>query len=428
MDSIRGGYLQGAVVFIGGTTLSAVTNSAGRFRIDNVPAGTRVIEVQHPLLDTLAISLVTKPQTFVPGDSVRVILSTPSARTVIEGTCSASDRALGSAVVVGTVLDAGSDKPAAGASVTVAWTDYQILKKSILNAPQRRVATVAADGSYRICGLPDDLVAGVVASRGADTTAVVNVNFAPLIAVASFRLPPAKKPADAVAPSPAGVVSTGTTASSSAGAASPATLTGKVVDGSGKPLPNARVAVEADAAVAITSADGSFRLHGLRPGTRALSVRRLGHRPVELAVELTAGATANQTVALTKEVRVLNTVQVRALRELGLDRVGFTERQRNSGGTFIGVKEIEIRNSPRLNDLLRPVQSLRRPGCVRYFVDGRLWSATAGSNPDEYLSGSEIGAVEVYSSLFAPAEFQSFSSGRPCKIVAVWTRWKLGPR
>jgi len=246
------------------------------------------------------------------------------------------------------------------------------------------------------------------------------VDLARLIGIASFRMPPPKQTAATVAEP---------NAPAPASQQGQATLTGMVVDAAGKPVSNARVAIDPDTAVTVTGTDGTFRLTGLRPGTRPLSVRRLGHRPVEIVVELREGSTTSQTVALTKEVTVLNTVQVIALRELGLERVGFTSRKGKRGGTFMDVREIMSRNSPRLNELLRTVPLVRRPGCARYFVDGVLWSAMAGSDPDEYLSGSEIGAVEVYSANSAPPEFLAYSrTGMPCKIIVVWTRWKLGPR
>ena len=55
VDSVRGGYLRGAIVSVSGTSLSAITDSSGRFRIDSVAPGLRHLEVMHPLLDSVAL-------------------------------------------------------------------------------------------------------------------------------------------------------------------------------------------------------------------------------------------------------------------------------------------------------------------------------------------------------------------------------------
>jgi hypothetical protein len=50
-----------------------------------------------------------------------------------------------------------------------------------------------------------------------------------------------------------------------------------------------------------------------------------------------------------------------------------------------------------------------------------------GSDPDDYLGGVEIGAVEVYSETFVPGRFLALSRrGDPCNAVVVWTKLTLG--
>lgn len=132
------------------------------------------------------------------------------------------------------------------------------------------------------------------------------------------------------------------------------------------------------------------------------------------------------SLPLGKSVAVLKSMVVKATRELGLQRVGFDDRKRRRPGVFFTPRDIEIRNGPSVKDLLRTVPLMRRPGCVRYFVDGFL---QAQGEPDEYLSGFEIGAVEVYGTGFVPADFFSFTpGGMPCKAVVIWTKWKIDRR
>lgn len=72
----------------------------------------------------------------------------------------------------------------------------------------------------------------------------------------------------------------------------------------------------------------------------------------------------------------------------------------------------------------------RHNSCVGYYVDGLRWFSTNPTNldmsPDGFLSGAELGAVEVYDALSAPPEFARFARGEPCAVVVVWTKHKLG--
>ena len=61
LDSLNGTYLRGADVIIQGAKVSLVTDSVGKFRVDNLPAGTYQIGVFHPMLDTLGIALARQP-------------------------------------------------------------------------------------------------------------------------------------------------------------------------------------------------------------------------------------------------------------------------------------------------------------------------------------------------------------------------------
>ena len=95
----------------------------------------------------------------------------------------------GSAALIGVVSDADSEFPSNGADVTVSWTDYTLSKKSINGIPQRRTGKAKVDGTFLICGIPDDLATGVFASRDADSTAAVTVDFGRKLAIQSFVLP-----------------------------------------------------------------------------------------------------------------------------------------------------------------------------------------------------------------------------------------------
>ncbi len=435
IDSIRGGVLRDAVILLSGTSFSAVTDSAGQFRMRNLPPGLHTLEVIHPLLDTFGIALRTQPLQLKSNDSTFLVISTPSASYLVERRCSVDERKLGPAMALGKVFDAGSGKPAAGANVIVKWTDYQVERKSISRSPQRRSAIVQSDGSFRICGMPSDLAGGIVASRQGDTTATLRADFASGLVIVGFQLAPVVVNASESAPG-AGTPAPGQFKSG----ASP--VRGRVVDANGSAVEGARISTENEAQVTLSAADGSFELSGLRPGTRALVIRRLGFEPVTLPVEVGGVIPKLVDVRLTKYVPVLETMRVSAIRDRGLERVGFAARSKSGAGRFLSPDQLDRRNSPALIDLLASMPSLRsstnpngqrlvtgRFGeCVRYFVDGHRWmdSDDPRDGPDNFLSGSQLGAIEVYGPNFAPAEFITYSGrGQPCTAVVVWTRWKL---
>ena len=399
VDSIRGGYLKGASIFISGTSLSTTTDANGRFKLSGIPAGSRYIEVQHPLLDSLGLTLVTAAQTFTDGDSSFVLISGPSARTYAASSCTPEQRNRGPGVIAGTVTAADGVTPSQNVTVAASWVEYQVGKKSIKSTVQRRTAQVSPTGAFRICGLPDDVIALVNASHGKDSTGLVDVDLRMIVGTAFLKLPSA----DATA-----------------------FLSGRVVDAAGRPAAGARVNVESDDSTAMTGSDGTFLLRGVRAGTRTLTVRKLGFQPVERAMDIPETGLSGVSLSLGRSVAVLQKIVVSANRELGLDRIGFNDRKLRRPGTFFTPRDIEIRNSPSVKDLLRTVPMMRRPGCTRYFVDGWL---QAPGDPDEYLSGFEIGAVEVYSTGFVPPEFFSFTpTGGPCKSVVIWTKWKIDKR
>src|SRR6187402_2603477 len=153
IDSIHGVIpLVGATVKIGSTNRQGVTDAAGRFQIDSIPPGPHTLTVTHPLLDTLNVSITTRAVEFPAGNSLAVELAVPSATTVIAIHCPAAWRARGPSALVGKVLDADNDTPLAGAKVSLVW--QQLSLTTLRKEPVVRSGTVAADGSYKICGLP----------------------------------------------------------------------------------------------------------------------------------------------------------------------------------------------------------------------------------------------------------------------------------
>lgn len=448
VDSLHRRFLRGAMLMLEGSNITALTDSLGRFKLDSIPPGARRIDVMHPVLDTVGISLETQPLQLAPGQKLPLVISIPSAETIVSLKCTPAERTVGPAALLGFIQYSESEAPASGAIVSLEWVDYQISRTSVETVPRRRVATVGANGRFQICGLPEQLAATLTATSGADTTAAVSVELGSVLGLAAMELadpqpvsaspvvarkivPPA---AGAVPPRDSSVIVTRVVSR-----IENAVLTGKVVDRSGAPLPGARVSV--DTAYTLSGADGRFVLRNLRSGTRAVLARRLGNQPAEVVVALRARAPTDLTIKLSEFVPLLDTVVIRAVAlNNELQRIGFAQRKAAGTGFYLTPQQIRERNASRITDLLEQAPMLRRTsvagrtviagrprglnavgGCVTYFVDGLQWR---GGGVEDFIWPAEVAAIEVYSANFTPTQFVA-SGMEQCETVVVWTQRKV---
>ncbi len=417
VDSVRGGVLRGASVGLLGPSKMTFTDSFGRFRIDSIPPGEYQVALFDPLLDTLALGVVSPPTRFAAGDTVDLVLAVPSQLAIVTAKCGPARSAEEDRALFGQILDAATEQPVAGARVSLNWTDLTISERTgVRSEPRRREAESDARGHYKICGLPPDLTAEAFVRRGADSTGKVQIAFGDaLLGLATFLLPGSAPAATAARDTIPGAAAPGQTA----------TISGTVIDADGKPVGNAHVSIIGGSNSATTDSTGAFTLAGQPTGTHALVVRRLGYMPVELAVNLTPLRKNEVAVQLQQYVPVLASVIIDGSRAAALERIGFTQRKARGTGRYIERAAIESRSAYRLSNLLENLPGLRRPGdgfggtCTTYFVDGVQWR---GGTPEDFIMPDEIEAIEVYSRGFTPGEFQTLDR---CATVAVWTRWKL---
>ena len=432
VDSLHSDYLRGALILVEGANVTALTDSHGHFRVDSVPPGTHRISVSHAILDTLGLSLVTPPLQLSAGQHLHLDLATPSANTVVLTRCTAPERVVGPHGLFGVVQYAETEEPAAGAKVMLEWVEYESGGNSLRTTPRRRIATVAANGRFKICGLPKDLSATLTAARGPDTTAAVLVHLTSLASTAGLELAEPDEPLVVTGGKPGAV----TTVPRRRGI-----LTGRVLDKAGVPLSRVRVSVDGDTAFTMSGSDGRFTLRNVRPGTRSIMARRLGFEPTDAVVAIHSATPTNVTVQLGDFVPVLDTVRISAPAvQVGLEKVGFTKRKSIGTGYYLTPDEINSRHAMELPDLLTMAPMLRRQtvdgkqvimgrpqggsnGCVNYIVDGVPWT---GGGIEDFIRPSEIGAIEVYSTGFTPAAFMS--PIEQCETVAIWTKIKLGVR
>lgn len=439
LDSLHHEYLRGATIMVEGAQVLGITDSLGRFRLDNVPPGVRRVDIVHPLLDTLGIVLQTPSLNLVGGQTQQLVISTPSVQTILARRCTAGELSIGPAAIFGIVQFAESEQPATGSKVVFEWVEYRTTNRSFQTIPRRKIATVSPSGRFQFCGLPLDVAGTITGENGSEVTASIDVQIASKLSLLGLELP---DPVTATAATPGTPRDSAGVSRAAVARGGNAVLAGLVLDASGAPLSRVRVAVDGDTAVQMSGSDGRFVLRGLRSGTRSLTARRLGFAPARVVVDLHSRSPAAVVVKLGEFVPELDTVRITAQgTEVGLARTGFTERKKTGTGYYMTPEDISRRNASQLAELLTMAPMLRRAsgpngqpivqgrprgaqmGCVTYFVDGVPWM---GGGVEDFIYPTEVGALEVYSSGFTPARF---SHGyEQCETVVIWTKNKVGIR
>jgi len=437
VDSVHMEPLVGALLSVEGTARIGITDSLGRFLIDSIPPGSYRVLVDHPIVDTLGITLVTPPMTIGVNEVTHTVIPVPNSAFLVNLFCPAARRALGPGALVGRIREPDSDSAAVGARVSLVWYDpdppglpanLRVTKKP----PRVREATVGADGTYRLCGLPESYDAKLQAQRkdGGATAEVPVVQDGGLLALRSMSV--------------AALPTVATTDTGTAAIRQPkgtARVFGKVLNQNRAPVAGARVGLMGTSAATLTRANGDFVLDSLPAGTQALVVRQIGYKPTEVAVDLSSRTPARVTVQLGAFVPELSPVEVVSRRDEGLQKVGFLDRKRTSaGGYFMGTDQIEKRNAMKFSDILRSTPGLRvqeqngqsmvtstrsaaGSGCVTIYVDGSPWQQLEPGDLDSFVQPNEVAAIEVYTGTSVPPQFSS--AGQSCAAVVVWTKTRV---
>ena len=419
VDSRHAAPLTGATVHVGATGRSAVTSAVGVFVVDSVPAGQHILTVNHPLLDSLYLSLATPPLHVAADSATEVIMALPSLPTLMGSDCPPATKLRGPMVFAGRVLDAETMQPAPRVRVTLLYTELAVgTDIGVRRMARVRAATSDARGYYRICGLPEKLEdATLQAENGRVKTAEVPVTMGESMGLRSLLVRPASD----------SLVTTGV-----------AVVTGQVLDTIAMPVANAQVSVEGAAAVTTTNARGEFVLDSLPGGTQALVVRRVGFAPGRTIVDIAGGAPARVALRLERAVPRLNPVVVTAQTE-ALSKVGFEDRQKRGMGNFIGPDEIARLQPQLITSALRTLPGLRvvpagngsytvqnsraggTGGCVSYWVDGAPFREMSPGDVDNAFPASQLAAIESYQPGNVPPQFTSPGESG-CAAIVIWTQ------
>lgn len=418
--------LEGATVILQGAPHTAVTDRLGRFVMRDVPAGSFTIGFFHPSLDSLEASAPVRRVVVEQGKTAIVALGMPTANSLSLSLCGKDlDRA--TSVVFGIVRDAERAQPLEGAVVRAHWFQWTLLDGVAQEARRVESDTVAADGRYVLCGVPNDIALSLTAIRddrmtGELTLALDHIDFGrrDLLVSASdtaARVPPPISSTDTMPwRRPPGL----------------ARLRVRVVGPNGRPVPGATVGIRGTAVNGTTDADGTVRLAAIPAGSQPLLVRRPGSEPVERIVPLTLSGDNELTIAIGRTVVLLPTVAVTGQRVATLDReIGtrvttfngrlFTEREIRglSGGGLAGWTKVPgLRVINDGFDALPIMQNSRMEPCMpNLFLNGSHiynWSAWE-------LRTMLLGAkrMEIYPRpAMQPPQFLNTTD---CGTIVVWT-------
>jgi hypothetical protein len=422
IDSLNDRYLSGAEVMIEGAKTTLVTDSRGAFRIDSLPPGTYQIGVFHPFLDTLGITLATKPFYVGADSSSSVILAVPSAATIIRGACPVRPRAQGTSAVIGRVQDPETLQPVAGADVSIAWTQVEVSKETgIRQAPRLLRDSTDASGAFRLCGLPNSMQGTLQARRGASVTAEIPITIGDAETELFARTLLLSR------------ADSGTKVGN-------ATVSGRVLLEGSATNAGSRVEVVGTGVVVLTNEKGEFTLRNLPSGSHVLLARHLGFGAETVPVDLSSREPKQVTIRLPKFVAIIDPVVVTARRAAGLDKVGFTRRKRGGSGYYLDQEQIQRLRPNYLTDILRRVPGLRvsyspqgevvsstrnvtGSGCVQYFVDDMPWQSAMPGDINNFVNGSEVVGAEVYQGPGTPAQY--VRGMQDCTTIVLWTKFKI---
>lgn len=432
LDSLHDAMLLNAGVSVMGLpSRRAVTTAGGLFRIDSIPPGRYVLELTHPVLDSLGIRVLSDTIVVAEGQVQTVELAIPGVHTVTMLVCSAAKLRFGPGVILGRVLNADTGDPAAGAEVSVAWMETEVSAATGLRtSPRVRKATVGADGTYRICGVPPAFTGTLQAVlRGAKTAEVPIAVLEQGLSMRMLYMPP---PGVAVGDSvPVGTVRK---------VGRRAVITGTITNAGGVPVPGARVSVQGSASSASTGTDGKFTLTGVVPGTQSVLVRRVGYTPVELPVDVTSLKTNQITVRLGSYTPLLSNVDVKAKSD-PLESTGFERRRKMGMGKYMDFADIQKIQPTYTSDILRRIPGIyvtgsgsstniattRSQGCVSFNIDNNPVATNGGQSIDQIVGSQDVAAVEFYQPVDVPMEMSS-GSNTGCALLVIWTKGKLDQR
>ncbi len=435
-DSVAGTPLAGATVQLVAADnparlgRTATSDSLGRFALNDVPNGRYTLGFFHPMLDSLGIEPTLREVVIDGQRAVRADLAIPSAARLRTAICGSQSAANSGAVVIGIVRDAHEDTPVARAKVTAEWLELSVGREGIVRRLAHLAATTGDNGWFAICGLPSAGTVALRASRGADSTDMVEGQIPAegflrselYLGAATTMVVTEDKPRqpDAPAPPPR------------------KTRTGKgrvsgtvIAAVGGRPLAGALVGI-ADGPQSRTNERGEWTIVDAPAGTRMVEAHAVGYFPARRRVDIIADAPPTR-FSLSTFKAVLDTVRITASRQpFGPDGGAFQRRRRMGIGHFITAADITRIPAVVTSDLFRRIAGVRveggqimmhgafEPWCSpSIFINSHYMRDATATEIDD-LNPDEVAGIEVYTETTTPAEFQVGLMG--CGSIVIWTK------
>lgn len=442
-DSIANSNLAGATIQLvananPSSVLNAVSDSLGRFRINDVPLGHYRIGFFHPLLDSLGVEAPLRDVYVDSYGSVTANVGVPSAATLRKAMCATEPGGASGAVIVGTVRSAQDGLPMPRVAVFGEWYEYVLKRTGTTRQLARRSVTSADNGWFAMCDAPTEGSVTLIATTGTDSTGIIEVQIPPtgfvrreLYLGAAETQPVLNSAAAPLAPV------------GSAPTAAPVPVR-RIRVGNGhvsgtvttmaenRPLANATVTI-VDGPQTHTNAQGHWSISNAPQGTRSIEVRALGYYPDRREVSVIAGAPPLH-IALSTLKAMLDTVKIRASRLPGdANGIGFNYRRRSGAGRYITPEDIQKLPVVVTSELFRRVPGMRSDGdsiemrgafatwCApAIFIDDHYMSFLTREDIDDWVHPERIAGIEIYSDASVPAQFR-VGMGE-CGSIVIWTK------
>jgi hypothetical protein len=330
-DSLHGRPLSGAFVQVMGTTISAVSDSLGRFTLANVPTGPHRVAMQHDVLDAIGLFAAGTNVT-VKGESDTVVVAVPSFETLWSAECNrALPQGRDSSFVFGTVSRGSRSVPFAQVATT--WGATGSLETAADSA-----------GNFALCGVPGSASLKLRASSGNTYGSWIDV-----VAIGDNRIARRDLKITTAAPMRFDVPAT-------------TTFTGTALDSMKTPVADAEVSIPDLGLVASTDARGNFRITGVAVGRHSVRVRKIGYDVVDQSVVFAAGAVTEKALVLSR-ITTLDSVNVTARNAPVDEAMRLFEENRKIGlGKFLTRDDLEKSRDRRMGDLLAQMPGVKTEG------------------------------------------------------------------
>ncbi|MFT3822288.1 MAG: TonB-dependent receptor [Chitinophagaceae bacterium] len=198
----------------------------------------------------------------------------------------------------------------------------------------------------------------------------------------------------------------------------PSSITGKVLDETGKPIPGATVSLKTISKMAVTDKNGAFTLDKLSPGTYQLVISFIGYKAIEKQVEVSANQATTLTLVLEKDVKELDETVV----------IGYgSSRKKDLTGSVgqVNMKDFEKAPVKSFDDALAGrlagVQvsgNDGQPGSVNNIVIRGAGSVTQDNSPLYVVDGFPLETAENNS--INPADIESIDVLKDASATAIY--------